>query len=239
MKKGRIAHHQNVVLKALSHKLDDFYLVGGTALSLFYFQHRKSLDLDFFTRNLKYMRVKEIIEYLKMTLKVKVKITAQSLEEGKAKIVVCNIYFRPKDALKIDFVEDVVDLIKPPKVVEGMKILSLEDIYLRKIYAATGVVRVFDEIGRKKFVGGRQEAKDLYDLYFLSHTFMPVSNFADKYCNATIKEGLIRWFRTFDRMAIIDGILTLDINKKIDYKELEKHFKKEIDKIVEKQLGEV
>lgn len=239
MKKDKIVGRQNIALKALSHKINDFYLVGGTALSLFYFQHRKSLDLDFFTRNFKYPRVKEIIEYLKKALKVKVKIIAQSLEERKVKIVVCSIYFGSKDVLKIDFVEDAVDLIKRPMAVEGINILSLEDIYLRKIYAVTGMVRVLDEIGRKKFAGGRQEAKDLYDLYFLSHTFMPVSNFADKYCNATIKEGLIRWFRTFDRMAMMDGILTLDINKKIDYKELEKHFKKEIDKIVEKQLGEV
>lgn len=237
MKKDRIVHHQNTVLKVFSHKLDDFYLVGGTALSLFYFQHRKSLDLDFFTRHFTYLRVKEIIGYLERTLKAKVKIIAQSLEEGKAKIVVCNIYFGPKDVLKIYFVEDVVDLIKRPKVMEGINILSLEDIYLRKIYAVTGVVRVLDEVGRKKFVGGRIDAKDFYDLYFLSHTFMPLSNFTDKYCNATIEEGLIRWFYTFDRMGMMDGILTLDINKKIDCKELENHFKKEIDKIVGKQLG--
>ena len=239
MTKDKISRYQNTVLKTLANRIDDFYLVGGTALSLFYFQHRKSLDLDFFTRNFKYPRVKEIIEYLKMTLKIKVKIIAQSLEEGKVKIVVCNIHFGSRDALKIDFVEDTLDLIKRPRAVEGINVLSLEDIYLRKIYAATGMVRALDEIGRKEFAGGRQEAKDLYDLYFLSHTFMPVSNFADKYCNITIKEGLIRWFHTFDRMAMMDGILTLDINKKIDYKELEKHFKKEINKIVEKQLGEV
>ena len=89
------------------------------------------------------------------------------------------------------------------------------DIYLRKIYTITGMVRILDETGRNKFAGGKQEAKDLYDLYFLSHTFMPVSDFADKYCNTAIKEGLIRWFRTFDRMVMMDGILTLDINKKI------------------------
>lgn len=239
MKKSKILHYQDLVLKALSRKIDDFYLVGGTALSHFYFQHRESLDLDFFTRHFSYLRVKEIVEYLEKALKKKVGIIAQSLAKGKVKIVVCNIHFGPEDVLKIDFVEDVVELIRRPNVVEGINILSLEDIYLRKIYAITGMVRASDEVGRRKIVGGRVDAKDFYDLYFLSHTFMPFSDFADKYCNAAIKEGLIRWFRTFDRMAMVDGILSLDLNKKIDYKEIEKHFKKEIDKIIGKQLGEI
>ena len=51
----RIVSCQKTVLKALSGRMDNFYLAGGTALSLFYFQHRLSVDLDFFTQNFIYI----------------------------------------------------------------------------------------------------------------------------------------------------------------------------------------
>ena len=65
----------------------------------------------------------------------------------------------------------------------------------------------------------------------------PLSKFIDKYCDATMAEALIRWFRTYDRISIVDGLLSLDTDKKIDTKNIEKHFTKEIDKIIEEQIG--
>jgi predicted nucleotidyltransferase len=236
MKKDKIQQYQHKVLKSLAGKIDDFKLAGGTALSLFYFQHRKSFDLDFFTANFKPLRVQEIVGYLKKDLRKEIKLVAQSLGKDRLKLAIYNIIFTVGDILKIDFVEDVLELIKRPKMVEGINILSLEDIYLRKIYAIAGTIDTFDEVGHKKFIGGRSEAKDFYDLYFLSHTFMALADFTDRYCNATIKEGLIRWFRSFDRLHLIEGLLSLDTNKRLDYKELERHFKKEIDKIIVKQV---
>jgi predicted nucleotidyltransferase component of viral defense system len=232
-----ILKYQQDVLKALSGKVNDFYLAGGTALSLFYFQHRLSVDLDFFTHKFIYPEIARIVDDLSHVLKKKVEIKGQSLTDKTAKIVVYNIHFTNTTALKLDFVEDVVDLIKKTKVVDGINILSLEDIYLRKIYALVGMVRTLDEIGREKFIGGRVDAKDFYDVYFLSHTFMPLSRFVIKYCNSTIIEAVVKWFRTYDRMAMIDGVLTLDTNKAVDCRMVEKHFKKEIDKILEYELG--
>ena len=57
---------QKKVLKKLSGKIDDFYLAGGTALSLFYFQHRLSVDLDFFApaKEFSFRRVEEIVAEL-------------------------------------------------------------------------------------------------------------------------------------------------------------------------------
>ena len=44
---------QEAILSQLADTLDskEFYLTGGTALSLFYLKHRRSNDLDFFTNN--------------------------------------------------------------------------------------------------------------------------------------------------------------------------------------------
>ena len=239
MKKKRILRYQQTVLKALSGKIDNFYLAGGTALSLFYFQHRLSVDLDFFTSQFSPLEVKRVIEVLRNALNVEIKLIGQTLKKNTAKMMVYNVYFTDTEILKIDFVEDATKLIRKPKVVDGINVLSLEDIYIRKIFALSGFIKTVDEAGHMKFAGGRFDAKDFYDVYFLSHTFIPLSKFASKYCNATIVESLIRWFRTFDRMEMINGILTLVTDKKVDYKNLEKHFKKEIDKIIERYLGEI
>ncbi|MDP2921574.1 MAG: nucleotidyl transferase AbiEii/AbiGii toxin family protein [Candidatus Omnitrophota bacterium] len=239
MREKAIKLYQERVLKMLTGKIDDFYLAGGTALSLFYFQHRLSVDLDFFTPDFRPMRIKEIVESLEKALSKKINLTGQNLEGKTAKMLIYNIHFSSRDTLKIDFVEDVFELMKSTRTVEGIRVLSLEDIYIRKLYAACGAVSGIDAIGRKQILGGRAEAKDFYDLYFLSHTFMKLSKFIEKYGNPIIIEGLVRWFRSYDRMAMVDGVLTLDADRQVDYKKMEAHFKKEIDKIIESQLRDI
>lgn len=239
MREKAVRLYQERVLRILAGKIGEFYLAGGTALSLFYFQHRLSMDLDFFTSNFRLMRVKEVVEYLESSFSKKIELAGQNLDGKTAKILIYSIHFSPKDTLKIDFVEDTLGLIKPTRSVEGIRILSLEDIYVRKLYAICGTISIVDTVGRGETIGGRLEAKDFYDLYFLSNTFMRLSKFIEKYGNPVIIEGLVRWFRSYDRMAMMDGVLTLDVNKKADYKKMEAYFKKEIDKIIESQLGEI
>jgi len=50
-------------------------------------------------------------------------------------------------------------------------------------------------------------------------------------------EAVIKWFRTYDRMTMIDSVLTLDTNRPIDCKEMEKHFAGETDKIIEREIS--
>ncbi|MBN1526267.1 MAG: nucleotidyl transferase AbiEii/AbiGii toxin family protein [Candidatus Omnitrophica bacterium] len=235
----KIEKYQQEVLTALSGKIGSFYLAGGTALSMFYFHHRLSVDLDFFTSKFVYSDIERIVKYLESALKKKISLKGQALEERTAKMAVYNIHFTPSDAMKIDFVEDTVELLKKTKMVDGVRILSLEDIYLRKIYALAGMIKILDEAGRYQFIGGRADAKDFYDVYFLSHTFIPLSKFVIKHCNRTVMEAIVKWFRTYNRMAMMDGVLMLDTDKAIDCKAMEKHFKKEIDKILEYEIGEL
>lgn len=239
MKKTGIIKYQRAVLKALAGKINKFYLSGGTALSLFYFQHRLSVDLDFFSPSFSALEVKRITDYLRTALGVEVKLIGQVAKRDLAKMMVYNVFFTNNNVLKIDFVEDVNELIKKPKIVDGIKILSLEDIYIRKLYALAGFVGESDETGRARFIGGRSDAKDFYDVYYLSHVFTPLSEFTNKYCGPTQIEGLVRWFQTFDRMEMMDGILSLETGKRTNYKDMEKHFKKEIDKLINKQIGNI
>ena len=68
---------------------------------------------------------------------------------------------------------------------------------------------------------------------------MNLSNFAFKYCDTTMQESLIRWFRTYSRMDIKIGLLELKTKNRIDYREMEKHFKEEIGCLLEKQIGKI
>lgn len=237
MIKDKTQYYQDIALKALAGRIDEFYLAGGTALSLFYFQHRLSSDLDFFTQEFSVKRIEETVSFLRSKLNRKIRLMGQNLNQKQSKVCIYNVYFPDKNILKIDFVEDVVPLVKPTKSVEGVRVLSIEDIYLRKLYAVSGMVSAIDEAGRTKTIGGRIDAKDFFDLYHLSHTVMAMSKFIEKYGSPVSIEGAVRWFRSYDRMKMMDEVLTLDTGgKEIDYKKMEKHFKQEIDKIIEKQL---
>jgi hypothetical protein len=66
---------------------------------------------------------------------------------------------------------------------------------------------------------------------------MPLSKFMSLYCNRTMREAVIRWFRTYDRIAMMDGILDLATHKPIDYREEERHLKTEVTKIIDLELG--
>lgn len=228
---------QETVLKILSEKIGDFCLGGGTALSLFYFRHRESFDLDFFSQRFTKERIYETVELLADKLKKKVKLIAEQTEEGKAKIAVYTVPINKKDFLKIDFIQDLWKTLKNPRIINGINVFSLEDIYIRKIYAVTGVLAGEDIIGRNLSKGGRAEAKDFFDLYHLSHTFLRLSRFCFKYGDSTMRELLIRWFRTYSRMDIKIGLMELDVNTTVDYVLMEHHFKKEIDRIIDKEVG--
>ncbi|HEA46832.1 MAG TPA: hypothetical protein ENH97_00270 [bacterium] len=233
---NKIIQYQDKVLKLLSGKMEEFYLAGGTALSRVYFNHRLSLDLDFFTQNFNPDAIRKIVANLEEALGKEIKLAGQTAGKGKIRMVVYYLAIDKENTLKMDFVEDWVKLIKPLKSVDGIDVLSKEDIYFRKILAIAGFIESLDGVGRKKFSGGREEAKDFYDLYFLSHTFMNLSVFARAYCDASHREGLIRWFRTYSRLDMKTGIMELRAQARPDYNQMERHFKKEIDKLIEKEI---
>ncbi len=233
---NKIIQYQDKVLKLLSGKMEGFYLGGGTALSQVYFNHRFSLDLDFFTQNFNLSTIRNVVSNLKRALGKKIRLAGQTSGKDKARMAVYYILIDEENTLKLDFIEDWVKLIKPLKSIDGIDVLSKEDIYLRKILAIAGFIESIDVVGRKRFLGGREEAKDFYDLYFLSHTFMGLSRFASTYCDASQREGLIRWFRTYDRLNMKAGIRELKAQTKPDYNQIERHFKKEIDKLIEKEI---
>jgi len=65
---------------------------------------------------------------------------------------------------------------------------------------------------------------------------MPLAKFVRKFCGRIELEGLIHWYRTYDRFRIKSGLLDLVSEKKLDYSIMERHFKTEIDKLIGKEL---
>lgn len=239
---------RNKILKLLTGKVDDFCLAGGTALSLFYFHHRESFDLDFFTKNYSEKIIKQVIEEISNGMGVSIDSIKRGIVKDEARMIVCNIPVAENQALKIDdiekslkvdFVEDVYRQIDPlSSVVDGIPIMLKENIYLRKIYAAFGVFKTEDQTGKEKFIGGRQDAKDIFDLYYLSNTFMPLSKFMDKYCTLEEKASAITWHKRYDRTSTKSELLDIITDKQPDCRVIETHFDTEIRNIIEKMTGE-
>lgn len=228
---------QNRVLKVLSGKIDDFYLGGGTALSLFYFNHRESLDLDFFTKDFSKKRIMGISGFISNSLKKRMELVAEESRKTKVKILIFSLAIDKKTSLKIDFIQDYMEHLKPLRLINGINILSIEDIYSMKIRAITGTLQTTDYLGRRIFKGGRQEAKDFYDLYCLSQVFMRLSDFSFRYLDPLTREAIIRWFSTYKRFDMKIGLMELRLNKDIDFGAIEQHFKKEVSRIIEKEVG--
>ena len=97
--------------------LENFYLVGGTALAL-HLGHRISIDLDFFTAN--EFNTASIIDSLKE------KYTISLLAQATNSLTV-NI-----DSVKTDFIRHNYPLLKPILLIDGIKLASIKDIAAMK-----------------------------------------------------------------------------------------------------------
>lgn len=122
------------------------YLTGGTALSRFYFQHRLSEDLDFFTTT-------DDLKLIANDLRLRLIAQGYEVEIEKLDIYFARFYVLHAGAtLKVEFVKEF-HLIDPLVQTEhGIYINSLEDIGANKITA-------FED---------RAAIKDIVDLYYIT-----------------------------------------------------------------------
>ncbi len=102
--------------------LNDFCLVGGTALAL-HFAHRISIDLDFFTQ--KEFDENNLLEKLQEQFAVAV--------TNKSKNTLNLII----DGIKVDMIRYNYPMVKKVVEVEGVRLFSVEDIAAAKLSAIT------------------------------------------------------------------------------------------------------
>jgi predicted nucleotidyltransferase component of viral defense system len=103
--------------------LDDFYLVGGTALALYY-GHRKSIDLDLFTNS--------DVDWDALNDEILTIGEWQSFHRRK------RIYQGYLEGVKVDFVHYPYPPLNPINNIEGFRLISVEDIAAMKLSAVTG-----------------------------------------------------------------------------------------------------
>ena len=96
-----------------------------------------------------------------------------------------------------------------------------------------GVVKKEDSTGRI-IHADRQSVKDLFDLYYLSRHFQPLSEFFFEYFSYDKVESLIAWYRGFNRMDL--KVELLDLVAKVDTAKVMKHLDDEILKKLPEKL---
>ena len=107
-------------------ELQDFALVGGTALSLLY-GHRMSIDLDFFSN--KPFENMEIVDALQKKFGASFDNRSTNPRFG----IFCFV-----DEVKVDIVRHPHPMIRPELVVDGIRMFSTEDIIAMKVQAILG-----------------------------------------------------------------------------------------------------
>ena len=153
--------------------LDNFYLVGGTALAL-QLGHRNSIDIDLFTLN--DFSDTDILELLNKHYTVK------------------EVFRRPGtiisliENIKTDFIRHNYPLLKPPVTEDGITFLSKEDIAGMKFHA---------------IIQSGKRLKDFIDVYFLLEHFnmkQMVEFFSEKYTysNPMIAMKAVNFFDDID-----------------------------------------
>ena len=134
-------------------QLEDFYLVGGTALALRY-GHRTSIDLDIFST--KMFDLKGLASALKNEFGTGFRYKPKPNSIG----IFCFI-----DDIKVDIVRYLHPMIAKGKIVEGIRLYADDDIAAMKVNA----------------ILGRGKKKDFWDMseLFRHHTFKEIEGF---YC---------------------------------------------------------
>lgn len=154
-------------------------LCGGTALSRFHLRHRISFDLDFF--------VPEGVGFNAQILadKVSSKIKIQGLEVTHDSIKADQIHFfvpiSGGNPIKVSFVEDMYSstfpIVPSGLSVGGIDIQteSVQGLYHRKLRTVVGWAKNDAQMPS----GGRQTARDMFDLFVLSQEVMPLKPFIE------------------------------------------------------------
>jgi len=154
-------------------KLKDFYLVGGTALTL-QLGHRNSIDIDLFTTNK--FEDNSLINFIKKKFTI-------DLVFNKPNTIICII-----EGVKVDFIKHNYPILKPIISEEGISMLSSQDICAMKLNAIQN---------------SGQRLKDFIDIYFLLEHFsikQMLGFYSEKYTmmNPVIALRAITYFDDID-----------------------------------------
>jgi len=219
---------QEIVAKQVFETLEGVLLCGGTALARCYLQHRVSYDLDFFMNSRFDPQV--LLKQLNEDAGIQVEDVVIDHRDGIA--VQIHGMTRVNDfPLKISFIEDVYDGMFPT-VWKDMGSISvctddLDGLMHRKLRTISGVG--LSVTGHPE--GGRQAARDLFDIYVLSTSYKPVPQFIEEinkhganFPAESYEVGVksLDWFTLLDDFDEMETIAPFAVDVKAIRKELER-----------------
>lgn len=235
---SQIRKAQKLILKVFSRGAKDFALAGGTALELYYLHHRFSADLDFFSRKYNLLEINNLIAAFKKNVNKKIQLESEFIVSSRAKVRFYTMSVKGSSRpLKIDFVQDV--LFDKPAIhkIKDVRVYSVENLYLQKIIAISGIHAEVDEVGRE-ITEGRKEARDVFDVYMLSEKIQPLHIFL-KNVPSQYQRGIVHWFRTFSRRELKLALIDLDIyDAEFDSREMIVYLENEIKLFIREVMKE-
>ncbi|RJR06705.1 hypothetical protein C4588_07470 [Candidatus Parcubacteria bacterium] len=206
---------------------DKIYLTGGTALSRFYFNHRLSEDLDFFTLtdDLKLIAGDFIGRLTKKGFIIDIE---------KLEIYFARFFIREKNyILKIEFVREYNLFSSLIKTEKGIYINNLEDIGGNKITAFEDRAEIKDIIDLY-FITEKIPLQRLFEIADLKRALVPYENLLTINTTGLSGKGLI--INDIDEEKLVDFLNKLKENTEKEIKKKEKEALTGIDEIIYKTL---
>lgn len=141
---------QRDLLRAVFAERAGFFLTGGSALAEYYLHHRRSEDLDLFTTDdVAFATGASLIEAAARRLGATVQWVRTGPQFRRGLVI------RGTESVVVDLVRDIdQQIVEGKPVKDGVRVDSIEDITANKLCALLG----------------RQEVKDVIDLYFLERS---------------------------------------------------------------------
>lgn len=213
LKQAALYPQQEKVLKDLqglsSYDFSVAKLCGGTALSRCWLDHRVSYDLDFFLpEGFDARAISGAMKSAGIVYQVKDIVDDKRLANQLHGYVI-----HDGESLKVSFVEDAYYDVYPSQIsVFGNGNVSTECIaglYHRKLRTVSG-----HGLNGDSFDGGRQKARDLFDLCVLSKEHMPLIEFIDSLPYAFPKDSFINGLISMPWFELVDEFNEIDTNEK-------------------------
>jgi len=214
-----LTDHQRQILEFIAQNeylTANFFFTGGTALSAFYFHHRFSEDLDFFSEK-EFNSRRVLMSMTELKKKLKAKTIEQQTLSGQE---IFFLGFSKNEKVKIDFAYFPFAHLGEFKKFKKLRISSLEDICVNKIQA----------------INTRQRARDYADLFFGLkqldwRSSDVISNFRLKFDIQLAYEQLIA-----DYIKVLDAEDLPIFLKEVDWKMIKEYFLKEAELLKSKIL---
>ncbi len=187
--------------------LSKFNLVGGTALAL-QLGHRISIDIDLFSKH--DFDTKQIVSTLSKIYKLNVVTEFDNSIIQKIEYPTNSGKF-----IKVDIIKYPYSLIKQPITIDGIRLLTKEDIIPMKLSA----------------IGNRGSKKDFYDIYFLLQEY----NLEEMFIMFEQKFPNVNYFHIIKSLTYFDDADT-ELNPKMLIKTSWEQVKNEIKKQVKKYI---